>query len=421
VKTTRVHLAYGKTGLDVDLPGAVTILERRPQAAVPDEAAAIREALRAPIGSAPLRDLVKASDSVVIVFSDITRPMPSDRVLPVLLAELGHVPDGNVTLINALGTHRPNTEDELRRMLGPAIVERYRIVQHDAWDEAGLVQVGVSERGYPLKVSRRFLEADARILTGFVEPHFFAGFSGGPKAVLPGVSGIETIMRNHDFEMAADPGTTWLEIDGNRMYREVERTALLAKPTFLLNVTLNHEGRISGVYAGDMLAAHRRAREAVAASAMLPVHEPFDVVVTSNGGYPLDLNLYQAIKGVSAAARVVRKGGAIVMAAQCWDGLPAHGRYAELLCAAESPEVLLQHICNLSEPMQDQWQAQIQAQLQLHADVYVFSELTPQQVTDALLRRCDDVAGTVARLIEEKGPRVAVMPEGPFVVPTLTH
>ncbi|MHB0878752.1 MAG: nickel-dependent lactate racemase family protein [Anaerolineae bacterium] len=417
--TTRVHLAYGKTGLDLDLPGQVTILERKPEAGVADEAMAIRAALRAPIGSAPLRDLVRPSDSVAIVFSDITRPMPSDRVLPVLLAELDHVPDANITLINALGTHRANTAEELRRMLGPGIVDRYRVVQHDAWDEAGLATVGVSERGYPLKVSCRFLDADVRILTGFVEPHFFAGFSGGPKAVLPGVAGIETIMRNHDFEMAADPGTTWLEVDTNRMYREVERTALLAKPTFLLNVTLNPQGRISGVFAGDMLAAHRQAREAVRASAMLPVREPFDVVVTSNGGYPLDLNLYQAIKGVSAAARVVRKGGAIIMAAQCWDGLPEHGRYAELLCAAESPEALLEHVCNLSEPIQDQWQAQIQAQLQLHADVYVFSELSPKQVTDALLLRCDDIAGSVARLIEEKGPRVAVMPEGPFVVPTL--
>lgn len=417
---TRVRLAYGRSGLDLELPGSVTVLERWPEVGLADEAEAIRSALRAPIASAPLRDLVRATDSVVIVFSDITRPMPNDRVLPVLLEELAHVPDANITLINALGTHRPNTADELRRMLGQGIVQRYRVVQHDAWCDAGLVGVGVSERGYPLTVNRRFVEADVRILTGFVEPHFFAGFSGGPKAVLPGIAGIGTIMRNHDYEMVAHPGATWLQTDGNPMYAEIERTALLAQPTFLLNVTLNQDGRLSGVYAGDMLAAHRQAREAVRASATIPVEAPFDVVVTSNGGYPLDLNLYQAIKGVSAAARVVRKGGAIVMAAQCWDGLPAHGRYAELLAAARSPEDLLEHIRHLPHPVQDQWQAQVQAQLQMHADVYIYSELGAEQVAEALLRRCDDVAETVARLIDEKGPRVAVMPEGPFVVPTLT-
>jgi nickel-dependent lactate racemase len=364
--------------------------------------------------------LVQPGDRVAIVFSDITRPMPNDRVLPVLLAELEHVPAADITLINALGTHRANSDDELRTMLGPEVWGRYRVVQHDAWDEAGLVQVGVSDRGYPLQVSRLYLESDVRILTGFVEPHFFAGFSGGPKAVLPGVAGIETIMRNHDFEMVADPGTTWLQTDGNRTFAEIERAALLTEPTFILNVTLNRDQAITGVFAGEMLAAHREAREFVRQSALLPVSRPFDVMLTSNGGYPLDLNLYQAIKGVSAAARVVRKGGAIVLVAQCWDGLPAHGRYAELLCAAESPEALLEQVCRFREPVQDQWQAQVQAQVQLQADVYVYSEcLTPQQITDALLLPCPDIGEALARLIEEKGPRVGVLPEGPFVVPTL--
>ncbi len=305
-------------------------------------------------------------------------------------------------------------------MLGDAVVDRYRIVQHDAWDRDGLAAIGTSERGYPLLVSRAYLEADVRILTGFVEPHFFAGFSGGPKAVLPGVAGIDTILRAHDYEMVSHPGSTWLQVEGNPMYAEIERAALLTRPTFLLNVTLNRDKRIAGVYAGDMLTAHRAAREAVARSALLPVERAFDVMVTGNGGYPLDLNLYQAIKGISAAARVVRPGGAIVMAAECWDGLPEHGRYAELICAAESPEALLETVCSFDEPVHDQWQAQAQAQLQMHADIYVHSSgLSEEQIRGALLRPAVDLEETVAKLVAEKGPRVGVLPEGPFVVPTL--
>lgn len=417
----RVKLAYERGWLEPDLAGEVTVLERADSPPLADEAAAIRQALRRPLGTPPLRDLVHKGDQVAVVFSDITRPMPNDRVLPVLLAELSHSPPESVLLINALGTHRPQTEAELRGMLGDAIVDHYRVLQHDAWDRQGLVSVGTSERGYPLLVNRAYLEADVRILTGFVEPHFFAGFSGGPKAVLPGVAGIDTILRAHDYEMVSHPGSTWLQVDGNPMYAEIERAALLTEPTFILNVTLDRAKRISGVYAGDMSAAHRAAREAVGRSALLPVERAFDVVVTGNGGYPLDLNLYQAVKGMSAAARVVRPGGAIVMAAECWDGLPEHGRYAEMICAAESPQALLDTVCSFTEPVHDQWQAQAQAQLQLRADIYVHSSgLSEEQIRETMLLPAADLEETVARLVAEKGPRVGVLPEGPFVVPTLT-
>jgi len=418
----RVQIDYGKRGLTLDLPGEIHVLQRPETPALLNETAAIREALRHPLSSPALRELVRPHDTVAIVFSDITRPMPNDRVLPVLLDELSHVAPENITLINALGTHRPNTPDELRTMLGDRIVDTFHIVQHDAWDDATLVKVGTSERGYPLRVNRLYLESDVRILTGFVEPHFFAGFSGGPKAVLPGVAGIDTIMRNHDYTMLADPGATWLQTEGNPVYQEIERCARMTEPTFILNVTLNSHRHISAVYAGEMLPAHKAARQFVRENACLAVDRPFDVVVTSNGGYPLDLNLYQAVKGMSAATRIVRPGGAIILAAECWDGLPEHGKYAEFLRNADSPQALLEHIATLAEPVHDQWQAQIQAQVQLRADVYVYSDgLTDEQIRSALLLPCRDIEATVGRLVHEKGPRVAVLPEGPFSVPTLVH
>jgi len=203
----RLKLAYGREGLWVDLPdeAPVEVIEPEYVAGLEDETTAIQDALRTPVGAAALSDMVGARDTVAVVFSDITRPMPNDRVLPVLLDELvaGGVPDDQVVLLNALGTHRPQTHEELVTMLGEAVVSRYRIVQHDAWDHANLVGIGRNRSGRMVRVHRAYAEATVRILTGFVEPHFFAGVSGGPKAVLPGIADIEAILDNHGRSQAS--------------------------------------------------------------------------------------------------------------------------------------------------------------------------------------------------------------------------
>ncbi len=418
-----VHLAYGKQGLTVHLPDdvPVTVIEPRFVPGLPDEAAAIRDALRAPIGAPPLRDLVRPTDTVAIVFSDITRPMPNDRVLPVLLDELAlaGVSDSRIILINALATHRSQTEAELRRMLGDAIVERYRIVQHDAWDEANLVPVARNRAGRTVRVSRAYMEASVRILTGFIEPHFFAGFSGGPKAVLPGIADVDAILDNHGPEMIAHPQATWAVTEGNPIWEEMREVALATAPTFILNVSLNRERRITGVFAGDLTAAHRAGVAFVRQHAMQPVPEPFDLVITSNSGYPLDLNLYQAVKGMSAAAQIVRPGGDIIVAAECWDGIPDHGEYKRLLWEAASPEDILARVMAPGFRCQDQWEAQIQAQIQRKARVHVYAGgLRDEDLRRAHVIPCRSVEETVARILREN-PRatVAVLPDGPQTVP----
>ena len=418
-----VHLAYGKQGLTVHLPDdvPVTVIEPRFVPGLPDEAAAIRDALRAPIGAPPLRDLVRPTDTVAIVFSDITRPMPNDRVLPVLLDELAlaGVSDSRIILINALATHRSQTEAELRRMLGDAIVERYRIVQHDAWDEANLVPVARNRAGRTVRVSRAYMEASVRILTGFIEPHFFAGFSGGPKAVLPGIADVDAILDNHGPEMIAHPQATWAVTEGNPIWEEMREVALATAPTFILNVSLNRERRITGVFAGDLTAAHRAGVAFVRRHAMQPVPEPFDLVITSNSGYPLDLNLYQAVKGMSAAAQIVRPGGDIIVAAECWDGIPDHGEYKRLLWEAASPEDILARVMAPGFRCQDQWEAQIQAQIQRKARVHVYAGgLRDEDLRRAHVIPCRSVEETVARILREN-PRatVAVLPDGPQTVP----
>jgi len=422
----RVKLAYGKEGLWVELPdGAdVTVLEPRFVPGLPDEEAAIRQALRRPVGTPPLRELVKPSHSVAIVFSDITRPMPNDRVLPVLLEELSHVPRENVVLINALGTHRPQTREELVGMLGEDIVRNYRIVQHNAFDPQELVYLGESSFGHPIWVNRTYMQAQVKILTGFIEPHFFAGFSGGPKAVLPGIAGEKTILGNHDAKMIGHPQATWGITEGNPLWEEIREVAARTEPTFLLNVALNKHRQITGVFAGHFLKAHQVGTAFVREKAMVEVARAFDIVITSNSGYPLDLNLYQAVKGMSAAAQIVKPGGSIIVAAECWDGIPEHGQYKRLLQMAQTPQELLEIINSPGFLMQDQWEAQIQAMIQLKADVYVKATyLSEEQIRDALLLPCPCIEETVARLLEKYGPQasICVLPEGPQTIPYLAR
>ena len=431
----KVKLAYGKNGLWLELPDEwnVTIVEPAYVPGLPDPAATIRSDSRS------LRDSGKLSERHIgIIFSDLTRPTPNHIILPALLDELADmgVPRENITLFNALGTHRPNTEAELRRMLDGdesrhSIVDQYRIVQNNAFDPSTQVCLGVSSRGHEMWINRELAACDVKILTGFIEPHFFAGFSGGGKAIMPGMAGLKTVLGNHDAGMIGHPNATWGVTHGNPIWEEAREVALKTREVaqtrevsetsrvYLLNVTLNKDKQITGVFAGDLDEAHARGCEFVRRTAMVPVPHPFDIVVTTNSGYPLDLNLYQAVKGMSAAAQIVKPGGAIIAAAECWDGIPDHGLYGQLLRESSSPHELLDRINAFPAPVQDQWEAHVQALIQLKADVYLRSDgLTDEQTRGALLKPCRRVEDTLAELRGRYGPNasICVMPEGPQTV-----
>jgi nickel-dependent lactate racemase len=417
-----IRLAYGKRGLTVELPDQwnVTVVEPEFVAGLPDPAEALRDALRSPIDAPPLRQQVKSTDKVGIVFSDITRPTPNELMLPVVLQELSHLPQENITLFNALGTHRPNSDEELRRMLGDKLVDGYRLVHNNAFDPATQVNLGVSSRGHEIWLNRELAEQDVKILTGFIEPHFFAGFSGGGKAVMPGMAGQQTVLGNHDAGMIGNPQATWGVTWGNPIWEEIREVALKLDRTFLVNVTLNKDKQVTGVFAGGLDEAHAAGCAFVKETAMVPVPHRFDIVITTNSGYPLDLNLYQTVKGMSAAAQVVKVGGAIIAAADCWDGIPDHGLYGQLLRQADSPQALLDTICAPGFLKQDQWQAQTQAQIQLKADVYVRTDnLTDAQIEAALFKPCHCIEETVAVLVDRYGPhsKICVLPEGPQTIP----
>jgi nickel-dependent lactate racemase len=346
--------------------------------------------------------------------------MPNDRVLPVLLEEVERVvPRSRMVLINGTGTHRANTEAELRGMLGDGIVDRYRILTHDARDPHALVKVGTTRFGNDVWLNRAYVQASARLVTGFIEPHFFAGFSGGPKMVMPAVAGLQTVLRNHGAAMIGHPNATWGVTEGNPIWEEMREAALMARPCFSLHVTLNKRHEITGVFAGDFLASHDLGCAWVRQTAMRAVPAPFDVVLTTNSGYPLDLNVYQTIKGISAAARIVKDGGAIVAAAECWDGIPDHGDYQDLLCSARSPDELLERINAPRFQRPDQWQAQIQAMIQRRCRVYLHSSLPDDLVRRTMLLPCGDIEARIAALLREYGPEatLCVLPQGPQTIP----
>ena len=418
----KVELAYGSTGLTVDLPEErTTVVEPLHPRAAPDERGAVLEALRRPVAGPPLREVMRGRRTVAISICDGTRPQPRQIVVPAILEELeGLVRLEDIVVLVATGTHRGNSEEELRAMLGDEVLASVRVVNHDARDPSTLTWMGRFGADVPVLLNSEWARADVRITTGFVEPHFFAGFSGGPKLVAPGLAGLETTLTLHDAARIGHPDARWGVTHGNPVHDDVRAIAAATGTHFALDVVLDGEQRIAHAFGGELFAMHEAACAVVRQTAMRAVPSPFDVVLTTNSGFPLDQNLYQAVKGMSAAAQVVRPGGAIVCAAECRDGFPSHGSYREELTAAASPAALLEAIAARTTTVPDQWQIQIQAGIQARSRVIVHtSYLSDEELSEAHLEQTADVEATVWHLLDAAGPeaRVCVLPYGPLTVP----
>src|SRR5689334_2809333 len=362
----QVTLAYGRGGLAVELPDDAAVILPVHHEAAADVPAELRRALREPVAGPPLRERVRPGQTVAISACDGTRAQPRHLMIPAVLDELDGIVDlDDVVVLVATGTHRPNTDAELRAMFGDAVVDSVRIVNHDSRASDTHRFVGTLGDGVPVWLNEQFVGADVRITTGFVEPHFFAGFSGGPKMVAPGLAALETVLVLHDAVRIAHPNATWGITEGNPIHDDVREIARMVGVDFSVDVTLNREQRITAVFAGELFAEHRAACEAATRTVMQAVASPFDVVLTTNSGFSLDQNLYQAVKGMSAAAKIVKPGGTIVCAAECRDGLPNHGSYGAVLASQPSPKALLAMINTPGYSTPDQWQVQVQSQIQM--------------------------------------------------------
>jgi len=424
LETVRTQLQYGRGDLTIEIPSSdVSVLRTKHEEGLPNEAAAFREAVRHPIGSAPLKEIVGATEQVAVVIPDITRPLPSDRLLPWLFEELSHVPPENFTIVNGTGSHRTNSEEELAGMVGRGVFSNYRVVNHNAHDLDTLAFAGRSPESRDVYMNREYVEADRRIVLGFIEPHFMAGFSGGYKGVFPAVADIDSIMHYHRASVIGHVRSTWGVLEDNPTQDQIRANGSLLPVDFLINVTINRNKEITDFFCGEVITAHEKGCEANKASVMVACEKEYPIIVTTNGGYPLDQNLYQAVKGMSAAYQIVSDGGLIVSASRCNDGFPNHGNFRKMLLEHSSPEEMLETIHSPGFSMFDQWQVQLFALILQRARVALYSEITPDDVRSAHLEPVADITAAISEELKTIGQDapVAVLPEGPMTVPYLEH
>ena len=416
----KVSLQYGEQWMAVEVPASeVQVLEPKYVQGLADEEGAFRSAVRNPIESRPMRDLLRPKDRLAVVIPDITRPLASDRLLRWTMEELPHIQDRNVTIINGTGSHRANTREELASMIGPEMLDRFRVVNHSAHDPATLATAGRTPQGRTVLMNREYVEADRRIVLGFIEPHFMAGFSGGYKGVFPALADIDSIMHYHRAAVIGDPRSTWGRLEDNPTQDEIRANGSLLPVDFCINVTQNRNRRITGFFCGEVSAAHSRGCGFARNTAMAGFGRSYPIVLTTNGGYPLDQNLYQTVKGMSAAAQIVSEGGLILAASECRDGFPEHGNFRKLMWGHDSPAAILRTILAPGFSVYDQWEAQLLAMILLRARVGLFSSIPAADVRRAHLEPIVDITAFLREELQRiggSGP-VAVLPEGPMTIP----
>ncbi len=379
----KLSIPYGRSERSFQVPAWLTVEELAPHTQTggtdAEQQGIVMAALQNPIGSPPLRELARDKKKIVILASDHTRPVPSRFLLPPMLAEIrSGNPEAEITILIATGCHRETTQEELRSKLGD-LADRERVVVHDC-DSPEMVDLGMLPSGGRLRINALAAEADLLVAEGFIEPHFFAGFSGGRKSILPGIASRETVLYNHNADFIADPRARSGVLEGNPIHTDMLWAAKQARLAFILNVCIDGEKRIIHAVAGDVEKAHQAGCDYVRAHNSVSAPR-VDLAVTSNGGYPLDQNLYQAVKGMSTAADLLTPGGVLIMASACEDGLGGDFFY-RTFAEAESAEEVYDNILRTprTETVIDQWQSQILAKVLMRCRVIVVSELDAEPV-----------------------------------------
>ncbi len=419
----RVNLKYGSKGLDLELPETPNfqgVLYPQDAPPLPDPSAAVDEALTRPIASAGLAEWASGKKDAVIVISDSTRPVPNALLLPLITARLegAGIPREKITILIATGIHRPNEGEELKRLVGEEIAGRYRILNHFSKKDEEMVRVGEIGEGVAAYVNRHYVAADLKILTGFIEPHMWAGFSGGRKAILPGISSVKTLEFMHGPEMVAHPRTRYGVLEGNPFHEAGLAVMAQAGADFIVNVTLDTSKRVTGVFAGDPVQAHLAGVEFLSRHCIRTLDAPLDFVVTTNSGAPLDCNLYQSAKGLSGVSSATREGGVILIATECWEGFGSE-EYREVFEHATTPAAFIEKLLRKEFFIPDQWCAQETYQVMLKNEVWIYTHgidaetlrrfhFTPVPVIE------EAVSQLLARFGNEA--RWAVVPDGPMLI-----
>jgi lactate racemase len=419
----KVTLKYGKEGIPLEIketPGFVGVMTPSDPEPIKDPMAKIEESLRKPIESKPLADIARGRKNACIVVSDITRPVPNTLILPPLLKiiEAAGVPRSEITILISTGIHRPSTEDELFRLVGPNIFKLYKVVDHFSKNRGDMIEVGKIGGKVPALVNRLYVKADLKILTGFIEPHMWAGYSGGRKSILPGISSVETLEFMHGPEMIAHQNTEYGMLEGNLFHEAGLEIMEKAGADFIVNVTLNTKKEVTGIFSGHPVKAHLTGCEFLARHCVREVDAPLDFIVTTNAGAPLDLNFYQTVKGITGAATAVKPKGDIIIASHCTEGAGSP-EYKKILDMVDSPSSFVCRIMQKEFFIPDQWCAQETYQVLMDKDVWIYSDgLSTEEIKRYHMRPVKSISETIQALLLKHGPnaRWAVVPDGPMVI-----
>lgn len=420
----RVRLDYGKTGLDVELPGngrVVGPLSIREAPPLANPQAALEAALAKPIGTPPLAELAKGKKDACIVICDITRPVPNQLLLPPILRTLEQagIPRDKITILIATGLHRPNEGDELVELVGAEVAKNYRCVNHHGKVREEHDFIGTTPRGVPAWIDSRYVRADLKITTGLIEPHLMAGYSGGRKLICPGIAALDTVKVWHGPKFLEDPRADCGILEGNPVHEENTLIAKMAGCDFIVNVAIDGKRQVTWLGAGDMMDAWMEGVKFVEQVVRVGVREPLDIVVTSCAGYPLDTTWYQAVKGLTGALPIVKRGGTIILAASLTEGVGSP-EFQEVLRDNPSLEQFIDRIQNTDYFVMDQWQVEELAKVRRRCKVKVVTQgLSAEVLRNCHVEPAESVEKAIAECLEEYGPdaRIGVIPKGPYVLP----
>jgi len=421
---------YGKDGIEINLDPYwnVTILHPENQKVIENPVKAIREAINNPIGCLPLCEIVKkksSSQTVCIVVSDATRPVPSHFILEALVKELNEygIDETYIDILIATGLHRASNWEEIERIIGKKIAQsRINIINHEAKEKSLLKYLGNSSDGSPIYINKHFYEADLKILTGYVEPHFFYGFSGGRKSLVPGTAGEETIINNHTADMITSPYARFGIYKENLMHKHSLEIGKKAEVDFIVNICINEEHKVTQVAAGDLEKAHEYLVNYQLKHAFKEIIEPYDIVVCGNGGYPLDLNLYQAVKSMAVGEMVVKRGGTIISVNECSEGVGVgQDKFKELIFSEMSPEEIYKKILKKEIVVPDQWQIQVLTRILMKSEIYVVSSMNKEKIGNIGLKYADTVENAIKYSLIKHGQdaSILILPNGPQILPLI--
>lgn len=426
-----MNFDYGKNGLDIslDLSWNVDVVRPTYQQIIENPVEKIKEAINNPISCSPLKSIIREKqrlNQICVVVSDATRPLPSHLILEVLIEELNSygIEDDRIVILIATGLHRPSREEEIGRILGNKLKNRLKVQDHKATDRESLIYLGKTSNNTPIYVNKLYYESDVKILTGYVEPHFFFGFSGGRKSLVPGIAGTETIQLNHSAQNISSPYSRFGRYKKNPMHKNAIEIARLVGVDFIINICIDEKHRITKIAAGDLEKAHDKLVEYQVKNIFKKITEPYDIVICGNGGYPLDLNLYQAVKSMAIGEMAVKKGGTIISINECSDGIgEGQDEFRALLFSEMKPAELYHKILTKEIIVPDQWEIQILARILMKADIFVISQLNENELGNIGLKYAKNVEEAIRLSLERHGDdsHILLLPNGPQILPFLSR